>query len=359
MEHKHCKLLVIGFDGLDFELFQARHKLPVRVLPLYSPVPVTGPAWTSLYTGDSVSTHKVRDCFGLPALRRYARSEVLHQVLWRSRRLAGKLGLREPLQECRTYADTSSAYVWDTLGEHGVTVKLVNLPVASPVRAVNGVHVGGWPLDKRRRWYWPDDIVDLVPPDYAQCSDIMQWFEEPVVDRARVHRGPLRQMGEAAAREKTRATSQRLADLFVRLPRAQFQMVQFSFIDRLGHVFGIEGEMETFCYGLVRELSEMLLEAVKPESFALVGDHGFRGPEHTDYACLAVGGPLQEELNLPSGYRPDTLDLAPTIAGVFGVDHSCEGNDLRDRSQMQQSRKADDAGERETIIARMREIGYM
>jgi len=244
MQQNDCKLLVVGFDGLDFELFKAHCRVDLDIVPLHSPVPVTGPAWTSIYTGDGVSTHKVRDCFGLPTFRRYARNEVLHKALWRARQLIGKLGLREPLQECRTYADTSSRYVWDTLGAGGVSVKLVNLPVAAPVRQVNGIHVAGWPIDRRARWHWPDSIGRLIPDDYAELSDIIQWFENPVVDRGKVHRRCLRELGAQRAKDRTRDTCHRLARFFLQLPAAQFQMVQFSFIDRLGHVFGISADTE-------------------------------------------------------------------------------------------------------------------
>jgi len=358
MQQNDCKLLVVGFDGLDFELFKAHCRVDLDIVPLHSPVPVTGPAWTSIYTGDGVSTHKVRDCFGLPTFRRYARNEVLHKALWRARQLIGKLGLREPLQECRTYADTSSRYVWDTLGAGGVSVKLVNLPVAAPVRQVNGIHVAGWPIDRRARWHWPDSIGRLIPDDYAELSDIIQWFENPVVDRGKVHRRCLRELGAQRAKDRTRDTCHRLARFFLQLPAAQFQMVQFSFIDRLGHVFGISADTEEFCYDLVNSLTEELVAGVSPRGLLVVSDHGFQGQEHTDRACLGVGGSVRARLNLPAAYRADLLDVAPTIAGLFGLEHPCEGNDLGRGDLLEGGRKEADRQEREQIMARMRDIGY-
>jgi len=350
-------LLVIGFDGLDYELL-CRHGLPcARLLPLFSPVPVTGPAWTSIYTGDSVGAHKVRDCFGLPGFRRYARNEILHQLLWRARLLVGRLGLREPLEETRTYATTSSTYIWDSLGRAGVTVKLVNLPAVLPVREVNGIHVAGWPLDKRRRWYYPDEIGPTIPEDYAEWSDIIQWYEKPVIDRGKIHREKLRKLGWEGARRKTEATSLELAKLFATLPPASFQMVQFSFIDRLGHVFGIQADAERFCYSLVNRIVELLLEQTSPDSFIVVSDHGFQKREHTDCGALAVGGTIAERLKVPSGYTVDVLDIAPTVAAFYGVGHPAEGNNLLGTEPVA-GRKSHDEGERNRVIGRMREIGY-
>jgi hypothetical protein len=359
MKAAGAKLLVIGFDALDYELFKAHTRLRSDLYPLYSPVPVTGPAWTSIYTGDSVAKHGVREGWGFSSVRRYARSEFGHRAHWFARWLAGRCGLRRREPVLRTYRTTESVYMWDSLGKAGVTVKLVNLPITSPARAVRGVHVAGFPLDLRRRWYWPDSVSALLPQDYAELSDVIQWFEDPVLDRYHVWRGPLHAMGLAAAKEKVRRTAHRLADLFVALPRGDLEMVQFSFIDRLGHAFGIAGETEEFCYALADELVRAVLRGSCPDSMLIVSDHGFQGSEHTSYGCLAINGALAGRVRVPEDYEPSVLDVAPTIAGCFGASHHpCEGNDLTSRRAIAARGAADADGDRAEIMARMRDVGY-
>ena len=65
MDIPRPKVMVIGFDGLDYELFKKRNSRDMLLLPLLAPIPATGPSWTSIYTGDSMARHNIRDVFGL------------------------------------------------------------------------------------------------------------------------------------------------------------------------------------------------------------------------------------------------------------------------------------------------------
>ena len=47
------KLLVIGFDALDYQLLPLAG-LSLRASALFSPAMATGPGWTSIYTGDGI-----------------------------------------------------------------------------------------------------------------------------------------------------------------------------------------------------------------------------------------------------------------------------------------------------------------
>ena len=136
-------------------------------------------------------------------------------------------------------------------------------------------------------------------------------------------------------------------------------MVQFSFIDRLGHVFGIAGDVEEFCYALAASLAAKLVDTRRPDATLIVSDHGFQGPEHTDLGCLALAGAIREMVHLPDGYTPSVLDVAPTIATFFGLTHPCEGNDLiRGGPYVTRDGEAD-RRERAEITKRLRELGYL
>jgi len=359
VEKTRTELLVIGFDGLDYELFRKHNSLDLEVLPLYSPVPVTGPAWTSIYTGDSVGTHEVRDGWGFPYPRRYARTEIAHRLLWQVRRIAGRVGLKTQLPRYRSYRTTQSAYVWESLNKANITTNLVNLPATNPVRPINGSHLAGFPLGRNDPWCYPHTLRCFLPPDYPQLCDIIQWYEEPVRDYYAVWRNPCRLVGTDPVMARTGELSRKLADLFLTLPEADFEMVQFSFVDRFGHAFGLRGEIENFCYGLVRELIDYITSRRHAESLMLVSDHGFQRDEHTDLGCLGVSGSIVSALRVSPGYQPRTGDIAPTIADYFGVAHPSEGRSLLSDGTNHTDASERDGEERTQIITRMRQLGYM
>jgi len=352
-------LLVIGFDGLDYELFKNYVRPPFDLLPLYAPVPVTGPSWTSLYTGDSVTTHNVRDVFGLEFRRRYARNDTLHLIRWHLHNLGRLLRGKATHKRFATYATTPSKYLWDTLNAGGVDVKLVNMPITCPVREIKGLHVGGFPLVRRGRWYWPDEIAHQIPDDYIDLVDITHWFQDPERDSHRVWRRAITATGFEANRQRVVDTANRLVDLFCELPPARLQMVQFSFIDRLGHVFGVRDEVERFGYELAGSLVGRLVAGVKPDATMIISDHGFMGDEHTDKGCLAVDATLRPMLQVAEGYTPSVLDIAPTIAAYFGLAHPCEGNDLTAGGNYTTRHDEQDEQEKAEITKRLRALGYM
>ena len=353
------KLLVIGFDGLDCELFKKRTPAGMDLWPLYAPIPITGPSWTSIYTGDSVATHGVRDVYGLEFRRRYSRNDALHLLRWHLHNLGRVLRGKPAHERVATYATTTSRYVWDTLGADGVTAKLVALPITCPVREVNGVQVGGFPVVRRSRWYWPDAIGPDIPHDYPQMVDVPHWFQDPERDSHRHWRQCLRQMGLAEASRRITDYAGRMVELFAALPGGELEMVQFPFIDRIGHVFGIAGQGQEFAYGLVGELIGRLIDLSRPDATLVVSDHGFRGDEHTDYGCLAAGRSIREAIKLPAGYTPSVLDVAPTVAAFFGHAHDCEGNNLLGGGEFVTRRSAQDLEDKAEITERLKDLGYL
>ena len=359
MQGSRSKLLVMGFDGLDYELFKQRGPAGLEVLPLYSPVPVTGPAWTSIYTGDSTTTHGVRNVYGLETRRRYARNELLHWVGWYGHQLFRLLRFKPLHRRYVTRARTQSKYIWDTLSAAGVRVKVVAMPITCPVRKVNGIHVGGFPVVTRKAWCYPAELSEKVPADYAKWCDIIHCFQDPELHSHRHWKRRLKAMGLEGPKKTLAENTEKLAAFFLSLPGADLEMIQFSFIDRLGHVFGMGGAPEEFCYDMVLRLIRNVGDAVRPEAMMVISDHGFQGDAHTDYGALGLGGTIRDLIHLPAGYTPTVLDVAPTIGGLFGVPHLCEGNDLTGVGPYVTRPREEDEREKADIMGRLRELGYL
>jgi len=123
-----ARLLLIGFDGLDYELFRSCAPDGFEILPLLAPIPVTGPSWTSIYTGDAMATHGVRDVFGLEFRRYYSRNRLVHLFRWHLHNLGLVIRRKPPRRRHKSYETTCSTYLWDTLGRAGLTFKIVNMP---------------------------------------------------------------------------------------------------------------------------------------------------------------------------------------------------------------------------------------
>lgn len=359
MSETDTKLLVIGFDALDHEILRGRDHGDFRVFPLYSPLPATGPGWTSIYTGNDAAHHNVRDIWGFETSRRYARSDFAHGLLWRLHQLGRIAQFKKRRERYATPLTTQSKHIWRTLNETGHAVTLLNLPITCPIRPVDGVHVAGFPVVKRFKWFHPDAVAPRIPDDYTSMIDLIQWLQDPWLEGHGVWQKRIEAHDISEVKEKSRADAFRLLDLFLALPRAPFAMLQFSFVDRFGHVYGIQDDVATWCYDLVDELVARLRACYPSEAVMIVSDHGFQGPEHTDYGCLAVQGSLAERINPPDGYCPVVIDVAPTIAAFFGTHHPCDGNDLATVTTPNDRSHGKYAEEKAEIIERMRDLGYM
>jgi hypothetical protein len=358
-QSSQAKVLVIGFDALDYELFSKRRPAGMTLHPLFAPIPVTGPSWTSIYTGDGMASHGVRHVFGMQFRRCYARNARLDLLLWRLHNLARIARAKPPRQKHLTYLTTESTYVWDTLGAAGVKVKTVNMPITSPAKEVNGIQVSGFPLLSGRRWFCPESVGPDLPGNYRELSDMLLWYSDPEFDSHRLWKERAGRAGSEEVEGRTRTTAHALADLFVALPRADVEMVQFSFVDRMGHVFGMSGETEEFCYDLVGRLVAKLAAEAPAESVMIVSDHGFQGSGHTDYGCLGLVGPLAEAVKVREGYTPSVLDVAPTLAGYLACRHECEGNDLTVEDDYVTRDTDAEKEEKQRMIKQLTDLGYM
>lgn len=123
------KFLLIGLDGAPYALvrrWSEEGKLPniSRLMAngahgeLFSPLDVTPPAWSSIYTGKNPGKHSVYDF---------------------ARRRPGTYDFAFANSTTRRSAD-----VWEILSRAGMKVCVLNAPLTYPVREVNGVMASGF-----------------------------------------------------------------------------------------------------------------------------------------------------------------------------------------------------------------------
>jgi hypothetical protein len=340
------KTLIVGIDALDYGIFRARAP-SYSVLPLYSPVPVTGPAWFSIYTGMTLEHHGVRDVWG------------------RRRELPG-FGMSKSYQNCQHVC------FWDTLDRHHIRSGLFGLPACHPphCRPSGGE---GWPGDG---WHIAGCGAN---PDQMFCPP---WLTRDIAGWQDVHRrvdlvhryggeypeypdwpGAFAEMSLGTALLDARTDA--LACLFTAKSLLQKRPVDvlflcFTFVDRFLHERAWGDEVEAV-YILVDTVLDAAERYFKPDTTMIVSDHGGAYGVHTDMGVFAYKGDglvalpasdqppaYGEPLCLPNPTdadevvekpwlikvdvgpqvaRPYVYDVAPTICALMGAD--MQGTDGR------------------------------
>jgi hypothetical protein len=354
------RLLVVGFDALDHEVFTEHNELGLEVHRLFSPVPVTGPAWTSMYTGASIKAHGVRDVHGRSGRHRIVRwSRWLDRLAWGVRDGCVRLGWKDPVETYRTPADTPATYFWDTLTEAGLSTKLVNLPVTWPAHRIDGIYIAGIPLPRSgRRWVYPASVRKQLPDDYWEMCDIVNWFEDLLRDGVAVWRPHAKEWGMERLLDRTRRLSYRMIDFFNSLDACDVNMIQFPFVDRVGHVFGINEETIGPTYGLVNELLRYVWDEHSDDyDLMVVSDHGMQGTDHTHGGVLAQTGGVFDGSSVEDAR---TYDVSPTILHYCGVPSGAAVQALgRGGNRERATESEGEAEEAEQIKERLRQIGYL
>lgn len=267
------KLLLIGFDALSPQFLSIANWVGntsgASELESYSDNPWTGPAWTTIYTGVLPEVHGVTDGWG----RAIADSEA--------------------------FPTPSASYIWDDLAHDGLSVGVFNMPITYPPVSMEGRGswlVSGFPS--------PDpDKHDITSPSLSEqilvadgdligryYTDPIQFFTCTVMgqDDARMGawHGIALDSGEEKVSEIIETISRHQLQVCLRLFKnhpVDVGFCQFSFLDRIGHLFGFtqdESERVERWYGLVDEFVGTLMDELKPEKWIIVSDHGFEGKEH-------------------------------------------------------------------------------
>jgi len=299
------KLLFIGFDALSPQLlFPRRDKLPGidalcrkgtwGDLESYCEVPWTGPAWTTIYTGLLPEEHGVIDGWG------------------------------RPIEGSKTFATCEAKYVWDELAEKGLTVGLFNLPVTYPPRPIpkslsssnppqegekegcRNWMVSGFPAPDPAKHpvTWPGFLQsELV----AEGDLIRRYFTDPIQFFTCKIRGQdeaemgawynlALDSGEELVSEVVETVSRHQLQVGLRLFKnhpTDVAFCQFSFLDRIGHLFWFSDsnrERTDRWYRLVDEFVGALMKEHKPENVLIVSDHGFQDCFHLRTGTVIMSG---------------------------------------------------------------------
>jgi len=257
------KLLIIGFDALDYEAYRKIKPEGFKVYPLLSPDPFTPIAWTSIYTGSSKERHGVKDLDWGP---------------WLSHG-----GLPK-----------GNEYFWHVLNKRGFKVELMNLPCTYPPTPVDRYMVSGFPLtgqffSEAKSFTYPPDIEERLPKGYIEAMDMIHWQE---VYHHLAWKDWLLQMSVEELLSRIHENCSLLIDTFIDLHSSETDLgfIQFSFLDRTGHIR--HGYPESL--SLVNPLIEKLKHALEPENILIVSDHGeaLHPQGHKKIGVFAVKGNL-------------------------------------------------------------------
>jgi len=283
------RLLVLGFDGLGFQFWRdyLHSYLPgFDFVRLDSPVPASGPGWTSLYTGQPLSQHGVSDVWG--------------------RDIGGS----------KTYADTWAQTIWFQLAKRGMVCELCNLPATWPAKPIDRYHIPG--MKTHNPWAYPSALSAMVgSSEFLQWADICNWGGD--TKPGNWHQVPAA-MGYEACMAKAQEYAVCLTRQFVKWhahDAVDFAWLVYTFVDRLWHIWwrepGLPGRAATMVHEVITKLSLIL----NPTCWLIVSDHGVdneRG-HHRD-GILAASG-----MKIPDiGRDWAVTDVYFLIARIFGLD---------------------------------------
>lgn len=274
------KLLCLGLDGFDHrEWGKHMADLGYQYAVLHSPLPASGPAWTSIYTGMTPAEHGVRDTWG--------------------RAMPGS----------KTHADVCNRAVWNLLP--GVSCAICNLPVTDPPSKVDGFMVSGF--YQRPDAYWPPTLA--MPQNWLQLSDLC--WTDGIADMG-TWRNALYGAGKTYAARWTFSCCDRLLDWFVRAVGDRdidLGWLAFTYPDRLLHAWPGDPDIFLFIAELTRGIIKRLEQTLAPDAMLIMSDHGFSETEdeHTKQGVIAWRGLQMARTKFTN------WDIAHIVAARFGV----------------------------------------
>jgi predicted AlkP superfamily phosphohydrolase/phosphomutase len=312
------KLYFIGLDGLSASILFAEEnkgRWPNLEQFCYSgfygvceceeEYKLTGPSWTSIYTGQPVEIHMVTDVAG------------------------------RPINNGRTFTTVKEPYIWDILNEHGLSCGVVTMPVTYPARKIKGYMIAGFPSP---RLSFTGDIAipeDLIV-DHSQvirCSEIVPGMGYSFHDKYTLDEDI----------ELLKESELKKASLVPRLLQQQevgALFVQYSGLDRIGH------ELNNYARRGVTYKHENILKFydwfdafclprildVQAEYRVIVSDHGWKSyskGQSTDNSdnlmiwgghdiggVVAINGP---DIQNKTPIYCRNIDILPTVLDILGL----------------------------------------
>jgi len=253
------KLLVLGMDGMD-SLFVKRHieQLPtlkrfmvdgsLRYARSVNP-PITGPAWFTIYTGLQPGKHGVR---------KWTWDKPHSDVAF-------------------TLADVKYPTIWELMGDAGLKVGVVHMPMTFPARELNGFIVSGFPSPAimRNKKRVDPDMPTAYPPELEERvagvpTDLMD------VRKGNKHEDNFPLI------ENVIASRMELTDELVTEYSPDVLAIGFTMIDRCYHGIMLsqqvpEKEYNTKILEWYKKADQMIADLMtkyEPEDTVIVSDHG-------------------------------------------------------------------------------------
>lgn len=227
------RLLIIGFDGMDY--FLTKRTIKNYSFRSFDPIlkrqivetAVTGPSWASFYTGLKKEKHGVIDGWG------------------------------RDIKNSNIFEDIEEYTFWKILQRNGYRVLTENLPITPT----------GFPFDS------------------SEKRDIVNWAYHPLEDgKTTKWRDSIREWGIENVIKKAREDSFNIIRNLL-LENEDIIVIQFSFIDRIGHVYSFYSEeIIKKTYNLAYNIIDDLYNKTSPEYLIVTSDHGF-GENRTDHIC--------------------------------------------------------------------------
>ncbi len=250
------KLLMVGFDALDPAALGI-YGWPYDHAVMEIEIPATGPSWTTIYSGDPEHVHKV---------------SAKHFKDW-----------------THGPSNHDSEFLWEQLSARGYRSGLFNLPITYPPRPFHGWHIAGFPLPlsvvsgKKWDFLYPPDLkgVARFKPLHAQTTDMTHWDPNVPVDHwiRGFKRYNLNVFEPMLEKIKTNLAYHRellrTIENDSKYGGTDFLFLQWSCLDRIGHIYSNSDLVLSHIYPIIREHFELLIASFPAEYVAFLSDHGF------------------------------------------------------------------------------------
>jgi hypothetical protein len=286
-----CKLLIVGFDGLDAEILfneEWRGRWPTLESiwangnsgVCIAELAATGPSWTTIYTGRSWTEHHVHDAW--------------------ARNVGGTY----------TFQEVEFPFLWDWMNAAGLKTGVINLPVTYPPLPLDGFMVSGFPV--------PNDALFIAYPDDLQlpAGYIVDYTNTMPFDLDAPEEWCRGLEPGTALAEMARIARYKI-ELLQHVPILDMMAIQFLIVDHIGHIAEGEGVLTWLlkAVDICDELLKDVLQIVKAEMNVIISDHGFLEGGHTHYGVFAAcGGGLAR-----ASSEYSNLDVLPMLLELVGI----------------------------------------
>lgn len=267
-EEDKMKLLVMGFDGMDYfktqetgyfkELLENEQwgmlesipsNMKLKMIKLDKKgikteegdnIPHTGPCWSSIYTGVTPKEHGVTHG-----------GWTRQQMNW---------------------TDIQTSMIFNKI-QQCYSLSLMTMPVTYPALPIGEWMVSGFPgLTNKESFY--NIRKEELPEDFAVDWAVSKDRHEPKKEHIYTGKDGLKRykLKEGVANSLYNVEKRKI-DALKNLPKTDVLFIGFTILDKGGHL----GNKEEFdkCYAHAKQLYDQALEQLKPENWLICADHGF------------------------------------------------------------------------------------